>query len=63
MKCTSALFFQLMMSSLCELSALGKTFSVRKKKGKLKKAWEGSKVVYNVASWGATAIGYMLSSL
>ncbi|CAA2975482.1 Hypothetical predicted protein [Olea europaea subsp. europaea] len=36
--------------------ALSKTFSV-KKKGKLRKAWEGSKVVYNVASWGATAIG------
>ncbi|XP_050214864.1 uncharacterized protein LOC126665961 [Mercurialis annua] len=37
--------------------ALGKTFSVKKKKGKLRKAWDGSKVVYNVASWGATAIG------
>ncbi|KAJ8771537.1 hypothetical protein K2173_026714 [Erythroxylum novogranatense] len=34
-----------------------KTFSVKKKKGKLRKAWEGSKVIYNVASWGATAIG------
>lgn len=37
--------------------ALGKTFSVKKKKGKLRKAWDGSKVLYNVASWGATAIG------
>ncbi|KAE8657006.1 hypothetical protein F3Y22_tig00116997pilonHSYRG00799 [Hibiscus syriacus] len=34
-----------------------KTFSVKKKKGKLRKAWDGSKFVYNVASWGATAIG------
>ncbi|KAH1064873.1 hypothetical protein J1N35_029860 [Gossypium stocksii] len=37
--------------------ALSQTFSVKKKKGKLRKAWDGSKVVYNVASWGATAIG------
>ncbi|CAJ2652165.1 uncharacterized protein LOC123920099 [Trifolium pratense] len=37
--------------------ALSKTFSVKKKKGKLRKAWDGSKVIYNVASWGATAIG------
>ncbi|XP_065881375.1 uncharacterized protein [Euphorbia lathyris] len=37
--------------------ALAKTFSVKKKKGKLRKAWDGSKVIYNVASWGATAIG------
>lgn len=37
--------------------ALSKTFSVKKTKGKLRKAWDGSKVVYNVASWGATAIG------
>ncbi|XP_028777699.1 uncharacterized protein LOC114734275 [Neltuma alba] len=36
---------------------LSKTFSVKKKKGKLQKAWDGSKVIYNVASWGATAIG------
>ncbi|KAI9106474.1 hypothetical protein K1719_022002 [Acacia pycnantha] len=35
---------------------LRKTLSV-KKKGKLQKTWEGSKVIYNVASWGATAIG------
>ncbi|KAL2229076.1 UNVERIFIED_CONTAM: hypothetical protein Sindi_1887300 [Sesamum indicum] len=34
-----------------------KTFSVKKKKGKLRKAWDGSKVIYNVASWGATAVG------
>ncbi|CAI0467802.1 unnamed protein product [Linum tenue] len=38
-------------------SALSKTFSVKKNKGKLRKAWDGSKVIYNVASWGATAIG------
>ncbi|XP_021283867.1 uncharacterized protein LOC110416259 isoform X1 [Herrania umbratica] len=37
--------------------ALSKTFSIKKKKGKLRKAWDGSKVIYNVASWGATAIG------
>ncbi|KAL6179364.1 hypothetical protein ACLB2K_050879 [Fragaria x ananassa] len=37
--------------------ALSKTFSVKKKKGKLRKAWDGSKIIYNVASWGATAIG------
>ncbi|XAR62090.1 hypothetical protein NMG60_11016705 [Bertholletia excelsa] len=37
--------------------ALSKTFSVKKKKGKLRKAWDGSKVIYNVASWSATAIG------
>ncbi|KAG9137439.1 hypothetical protein Leryth_020633 [Lithospermum erythrorhizon] len=37
--------------------ALSKTFSVKKRKGRLQKAWEGSKVIYNVASWGATAIG------
>ncbi|CAK9151392.1 unnamed protein product [Ilex paraguariensis] len=37
--------------------ALSRTFSVKKKKGKLRKAWDGSKVIYNVASWGATAIG------
>ncbi|CAI0447978.1 unnamed protein product [Linum tenue] len=37
--------------------SLSKTFSVKKRKGKLRKAWDGSKVIYNVASWGATAIG------
>ncbi|CAL0317841.1 unnamed protein product [Lupinus luteus] len=37
--------------------ALSKTFSMKKRKGKLQKAWDGSKVIYNVASWGATAIG------
>ncbi|KAM7258711.1 hypothetical protein ACFE04_014452 [Oxalis oulophora] len=37
--------------------ALRKTFAMKKKKGKLRKAWEGSQVIYNVASWGATAIG------
>ncbi|KAK6938082.1 hypothetical protein RJ641_031590 [Dillenia turbinata] len=37
--------------------ALSKTFCVKKKKGKLRKAWDGGRVIYNVASWGATAIG------
>ncbi|GAB4844918.1 hypothetical protein Ancab_038310 [Ancistrocladus abbreviatus] len=37
--------------------ALRKTFSVKKRKGKLRRAWDGSKVIYNVASWSATAIG------
>ncbi|PWA54073.1 hypothetical protein CTI12_AA439030 [Artemisia annua] len=37
--------------------ALNKTFSMKKQKGKLRKAWDGSKVIYNVASYGATAIG------
>ncbi|KAK8930533.1 hypothetical protein KSP39_PZI016984 [Platanthera zijinensis] len=36
---------------------LCKTFSAKKKKSKLRKAWEGSQVIYNVASWGATAFG------
>ncbi|KAJ6841225.1 uncharacterized protein M6B38_308255 [Iris pallida] len=38
-------------------NALSKTFSVKRKKSKLQKAWDGSKVIYNVASWSATAIG------
>ncbi|XP_008795173.1 uncharacterized protein LOC103710994 isoform X2 [Phoenix dactylifera] len=37
--------------------ALSKTFSVKKKKSRLQKAWNRSKVVYNVASWSATAVG------
>ncbi|XP_010942661.1 uncharacterized protein [Elaeis guineensis] len=37
--------------------ALSKTFAVKKKKSRLRKAWDGSKVIYNVASWSATAIG------
>ncbi|RWR92492.1 RING finger protein 214 isoform 1 [Cinnamomum micranthum f. kanehirae] len=37
--------------------ALSKTFSQKKKRGKLRKAWDGSKIIYNVASWSATAIG------
>ncbi|KAJ0984716.1 hypothetical protein J5N97_003072 [Dioscorea zingiberensis] len=37
--------------------ALSKTFSVKKKKSRLRKAWDGSQVIYNVASWGATAVG------
>jgi len=36
---------------------LRKTFSAEKKKSKIRKAWDGTKVVYNVASWGATAVG------
>ncbi|KAF9687372.1 hypothetical protein SADUNF_Sadunf02G0086700 [Salix dunnii] len=50
-------FCKRILTSLTFLLALCKTFSVRKKKGKLRKAWDGSKVIYNVASWGATAIG------
>ncbi|KAM0912164.1 hypothetical protein ACQ4PT_012878 [Festuca glaucescens] len=37
--------------------ALSKTFSTKKRKGKLQKAWAGTQVIYNVASWSATAIG------
>ncbi|CAM0951753.1 unnamed protein product [Alopecurus aequalis] len=37
--------------------ALKKTFSAEKRKGKLRKAWDGTKIMYNVASWGATAVG------
>ncbi|KAG2319223.1 hypothetical protein Bca4012_054501 [Brassica carinata] len=37
--------------------ALSTMFSVKKRKGKLRQAWEGSKVIYNLASWSATAIG------
>lgn len=37
--------------------ALGKTFSAKKRKSKLQKAWDGTKVIYNIASWSATAIG------
>ncbi|KAG8059233.1 hypothetical protein GUJ93_ZPchr0002g24519 [Zizania palustris] len=37
--------------------ALSKTFSAKKRKNKLQKAWDGTKVIYNVASWSATAIG------
>ncbi|XXG86524.1 hypothetical protein AAC387_Pa11g1399 [Persea americana] len=37
--------------------ALSKTFSQKKRRGKLRKAWDGSKIIYNVASWSATAIG------
>lgn len=37
--------------------ALKKTFSVTKNKGKLRKIWDGSKTIYNMASWGATAVG------
>ncbi|KMT19731.1 hypothetical protein BVRB_1g007860 [Beta vulgaris subsp. vulgaris] len=37
--------------------ALRKTFSIKNRKGKLRKAFDGTKVIYNVASWSATAIG------
>ncbi|ONL97500.1 MADS box interactor-like [Zea mays] len=37
--------------------ALRKTFSAEKKKSKIRKALDGTKVIYNVASWGATAVG------
>uniref|UniRef100_A0A0A9D706 MADS box interactor-like n=1 Tax=Arundo donax TaxID=35708 RepID=A0A0A9D706_ARUDO len=37
--------------------ALHKTFATQKKKSKIRKAWDGTKVIYNVASWGATAVG------
>ncbi|KAG1366589.1 hypothetical protein COCNU_13G003790 [Cocos nucifera] len=37
--------------------ALSKTFSVKKKKSILQKAWDGGKVIYNLASWSATAVG------
>ncbi|OEL22946.1 hypothetical protein BAE44_0016037 [Dichanthelium oligosanthes] len=37
--------------------ALRKTFSAEKKKSRINKAWDGTKVIYNVASWGATAVG------
>ncbi|TVU09870.1 hypothetical protein EJB05_43367, partial [Eragrostis curvula] len=37
--------------------ALKKTFSAQKRKSKIQKAWDGTKVIYNVASWGATAVG------
>ncbi|XP_020400370.1 uncharacterized protein [Zea mays] len=37
--------------------ALRKTFSAEKKKSKIRKAWDGTKVIYNDASWGATVVG------
>ncbi|KQK02051.1 uncharacterized protein LOC100833711 isoform X2 [Brachypodium distachyon] len=37
--------------------ALSKTFSTKKRKSKLQKAWAGTQVIYNVASWSATAVG------
>lgn len=37
--------------------ALTKTFATKGKKSKLRKAWDGSIVIYNVTSWGATALG------
>jgi hypothetical protein len=42
------------------IPALRKTFSAEKKKSKIRKALDGTKVIYNVASWGATAVGYVL---
>ncbi|TKY74463.1 general transcription factor IIH subunit 3 [Spatholobus suberectus] len=58
----AAYLLSLKQTKVCDMYALViqlalKTFSVKKKKGKLRKAWDGSKVIYNVASWGATAIG------
>jgi hypothetical protein len=44
-------------SHLPFLPALSKTFSAKKRKSKLQKAWDGTKVIYNIASWSATAIG------
>lgn len=41
--------------------ALKKTFAVTKNKGKLHKIWDGSKTIYNMASWGATAVGIYCS--
>ncbi|WVZ65230.1 hypothetical protein U9M48_014632 [Paspalum notatum var. saurae] len=41
--------------------ALRKTFSAEKKKSKIRKAWDGTKVIYNVASWGATAVGQVIN--
>ncbi|PWZ44251.1 hypothetical protein Zm00014a_019685 [Zea mays] len=37
--------------------ALKKTFSAENKKSKIRKAWDGTKVIYNVASWGAIVVG------
>eukprot|EP00252_Welwitschia_mirabilis_P014771 TRINITY_DN3274_c0_g1_i1.p1 TRINITY_DN3274_c0_g1~~TRINITY_DN3274_c0_g1_i1.p1 ORF type:complete len:279 (-),score=69.71 TRINITY_DN3274_c0_g1_i1:293-1129(-) len=37
--------------------ALSKTFSKKRSKGKLRKVWDSSKAIYNVVSWGATAVG------
>ncbi|KAL5658456.1 hypothetical protein ACJX0J_031619, partial [Zea mays] len=37
--------------------ALRKMFSAEKKKSKIRKAWDGTKLIYNVTSWGATAVG------
>lgn len=37
--------------------ALKKTFAVTKNKGKLRKIWDSGKTIYNMASWGATAVG------
>ncbi|KAL1225216.1 hypothetical protein V5N11_002415 [Cardamine amara subsp. amara] len=50
------IMYMSMRSSRCR-AALSKMFSVKKRKGKLRKAWDGSKVAYNVASWSATVIG------
>ncbi|XP_008802294.2 uncharacterized protein LOC103716173 isoform X2 [Phoenix dactylifera] len=47
---------ELQEGEFCYLT-LSKTFAVKKKKSRLRKAWDGSKVIYNVASWSATAIG------
>ncbi|XP_042379565.1 uncharacterized protein LOC121972041 [Zingiber officinale] len=36
---------------------LCKAFSLKKRKSRLWKAWQGSQIIYNAASWSATAIG------
>ena len=47
------LFDILMLNFLTvHIPALRKTFSAEKKKSKIRKAWDGTKVIYNVASWG-----------
>jgi len=43
--------------SAIPVPALWKTFSAEKKKSRIRKAWDGTEVIYNVASWGATAVG------
>jgi hypothetical protein len=66
-------FFFPLIKSNCEISfllgililnffvvhipALRKMFSAEKKKSKIRKAWDGTKLIYNVTSWGATAVG------
>jgi hypothetical protein len=37
---------------IVDIPAFRKTFSAKKKKSKIRKAWDETKVIYNVASWG-----------